>query len=419
MNSVGSGSRIARYRENEPLVLEGARRTALRSAIDALKRSLQPHLPQFEERGDYCVIRNLIGTVALPDGTLVEVVPKTRPGGDWVRAVLSLLVANRIEATGDRVAGLSAPREDLAAALARLYADRLERALRRDGPLLLMRRYCHASTTLKGRLDVTRWLRDAWKRPVPFPVEISQLSADNDFSRALAIVASILASAARDHTIAARLRAAARALRPGSPAVAALPTGIERRTLPSQWAVYSPAWSIAVAVLARRSPLHPEGMQRGIAVAIEPWPLMEELLKRSLEAAALVAMKCGRIVIAKHQGDIALLRNDCGAVTANVTPDGRLIEGERTLATIDAKYRDRSSGARPTDDECYQALAQARAADAPVAVLAYPDDRPPVERFVQPPGTCPERLLTVGLDLFAYRWGSERTHGRTLWELIR
>ena len=133
--------------------------------FNSLSNSLRPRLRQFEEQGEYCIIRNLIGTIAFRDGRLVEVVPKTRPGGDWIRAVLSLLVESRVDISGERAGGLSAPREDLAIALARLYADQLERALRRDGPLLLMQRTQRRSTTFAGKLDVTSWLRDAWKKP--------------------------------------------------------------------------------------------------------------------------------------------------------------------------------------------------------------------------------------------------------------
>lgn len=419
MSTISNAPQILRYQENEQLFLDTEKREALRQAINSLSSSLRPRLRQFEEQGEYCIIRNLIGTIAFRDGRVVEVVPKTRPGGDWIRAVLSLLVESRVDISGERTGGMSAPREDLAVALARLYTDRIERALRRDGPLLLMQRTHRSSTTFAGKLDVTSWLRDAWKKPVPFPVETSQLQADNDFSCAMAITAEILARVSKDHGIASRLRAAARLLRPGAPAAVALPAGVEHRILPSQWAVYRPAWAIAVAVLGRRSPFSAEGSHRGVTIAIEPWPLLEELLRRSLKAAAFEAAKDGRVVVPKPEEAVPLLRDASGIPTANVKPDGQLIEAGRTLATFDAKYRDRSGDSRPTEGELYQALAEARATGAPLAVLAYPDSRPPEESNIQISGGRPERLLTIGLDLFAYRSGYESAHGRAIWELVR
>jgi hypothetical protein len=282
-----------------------------------------------------------------------------------------------------------------------------------------MQRNTRLSTTFSGKLVVSSWLRNAWIHPVPFPLETSHLETDNDFSRALASAAEMLARVSKDHGVASRLRAAARMLRPGSPAAVTLAAGIERRVLPSQWAAYRPAWSIAVAVLTRRSPLHPEGVQRGVTIAIEPWPLLEELLRRSLKAATFEAAKDGRAVVAKPEQKIALLHDAVGTTRASVKPDGQLVESGRTIATFDAKYRDRSGDGMPTEDELYQALAEARAAGAPVAVLAYPDSRPPLECTVQLPGNCPGRLLTIGLDLFAYRSGYETDHGRAIWELLR
>lgn len=419
MTSVLYASNSLRCQENTPLSIGLEKREALRQAIERISTSLQPRLRQFEDQGEYCVIRNLIGTVELRDGSLVEVIPKTAPGGDWVRAVLSLIVDDRVEITGERLGGLSASREDLAAALARLYADRLERGLRRDGPLLLMQRIRRSSTTFAGKLDVSSWLRDAWKRPVPFPVETSQLQADNDFSRAMAVAAEILARASRDHGVASRLRAAAGMLRPGAAAVVSLPAGIERRVLPSQWAVYHSAWSIAVSVLRRRSPFGADGSNRGVTIAIEPWPLLEELLRRSLKSAAFEAAKDGRVVFMRPEERITLLQNSSGTATASTKPDGQLIEGGQALATFDAKYRDRSVDRRPTEGELYQALAEARAAGAQIAVLAYPDGLPTEESRVQVPGGAPERLLTIGLDLFGYRHGYESLRGREIWELIR
>ena len=69
--------------------------------------------------------------------------------------------------------------------------------------------------------------------------------------------------------------------------------------------------------------------------------------------------------------------------------------------------------------ELLDRLDQMTAPGAPLAVLAYPDSRPPEQSNIQLSGGLPERLLTIGLDLFAYRSGYESGHGRAIWELVR
>jgi hypothetical protein len=118
---------------------------------------------------------------------------------------------------GERAAGLSPNRRSLLEVLASIYAARLERAIRRDGPILLIKRQSSTDTFLKGKLDVTKWTASAVWQPHRFPIAFSALSVDHEFSQALVTTAQILASLSRSSDTQGRLRSAARALRPGYP----------------------------------------------------------------------------------------------------------------------------------------------------------------------------------------------------------
>ena len=403
--------------EGELLRLTPPRREALRRAAETLRRKLKLRLPPLLEDAHGCRIHNLVGAIDLGDGTVLHVRPKTRPGDDWVAAVLSLLAgSDPVDIAGERTGGRAAPRDDLLEALARAYTGRLERALHRDGPLQVMQREERRSATLSGRLDVTRWLRDALVHPARFPVATSRLAADNDYSRALCFVAHTLAKRTSDLSVGARLRAVAAALRPGAPEVAVPPAGVELRALPSQWAVYTPAWSIACAVLARRSLLRPEGADRGVSIAIEPWPLLERLLELSLGDAAAQARRVGRPLVAKRQHPLQILSSPKGGARSQdpARPDAVLFEDREAVATFEAKYRDYRVEKGPERTEVYQALAAARAASAPTAVLVYPNGFPAATWSVERPGSAPSRLCAVGLEMFSYRAGGEEHRGAEL-----
>ncbi|HET6940568.1 MAG TPA: hypothetical protein VFH89_00250 [Sphingomicrobium sp.] len=372
-----------------------------------------------DERG--LRITNLIGMVELSTGTVLHVRPKTQPGDDWIRSVLALLVgADPVDAAGERAAGLSQARPDLFEALAAIYAARLERALHRDGPILVMQRERRMSATLAGKLDVTAWSRRFLSHPTQFPIESNRLAADNDYSRALAFVADRFAIGARSLVTKARLARAAGLLRPGVAVPHSAPAGAELRRLPPQWAVYSPAWSIACAVLARRSLLGSERSHAGISIAIEPWPLLERLLVRSIKSGAAQAQRIGLAVAATGHRELRLLSSFGPGPHGHrsAEPDGMLFENGLALATFEAKYRDYDPDEGPLRHEIFQALSAARAAGAHTAVLVYPGSFPTARWMVDQSGPNPARLFAVGLEMFSYVPGGEMRRGEDLMELV-
>src|SRR5688572_21735295 len=93
----------------EPALLPGTRRAELR-----LRMRLQPRLGGIVVDRNGVTVRGIIGSIDIGTGTVLSVTPKTEPGEDWIRAVLGLLVGHdRIDAAGERAAGLSPDRRSL------------------------------------------------------------------------------------------------------------------------------------------------------------------------------------------------------------------------------------------------------------------------------------------------------------------
>ena len=374
------------------------------------------------EDGTRLVFQNLIGTVQLNDATLVEIAPKVDASEDWVRATLDLLdPGDPIDVSGDRLAGLAPRHKNLLDALARSYAQRLGRASTSGWPPSGAKRQSAELPVLRGKLRVTAYMRSAPIRPHRFPVTFDALSADNDFTRAMAVVAGILATATSSSTTSSALTELRLGLRPGSPEFAAINPAVVARSLPEQWAVYLPAWSIAVAILSNSSLLRSTGQHRGVEVAIEAWPLLEHLLERGLQAARHEARAKGRPidVVPKHQR--SLLTNPSPLVAPRfVKPDGQLEEHGHTIATFEAKYSPGPFSTKwPPRSHLFQALSTAAACDSPLAVLVYPRDFGPIWWDVSGFGSRPFHLAAIGLGLFSYRRGvGDVAAGKTLLSLL-
>jgi hypothetical protein len=409
--------------EGEPFTLEPGFGGRLRAACEHLQKQLRPSFPILsEDRGQF-VIQGVIGSIGMGAMAVLEISPKIAVGDDWVHAVLELLIgSDRIDAVGERAAAMSPHRRSLLEALAAIYAARLERALLRDGPILILQREQRITPFLRGKLNVTRWLRRAVWQPHRFPVSFDLLTSDNDFSRAIAMVAGILATASRSPGTRAKLMMAARAIRPGFPEEIEIPSAVVARRLPSQWGVYEPVWSIATAIIAHRSILGASGRHRGVSIAIEAWPLLERLLERSLASAVNTADGLGRKLELSPKVPVVLLDKPFGSAERghSVVPDGRLTEGEETVATFEAKYKRRSgANAWPSREDLYQALATAAASNSPLAVLVYPESFPPAWWTVKNMHGRPGRLAAIGLGLFSYRAGAgDEERGQSLLRLL-
>jgi hypothetical protein len=392
--------------EGVPFALEEGLRQPLRNSWRRIKERVAPSTGALDEAAGMFTVRGVVGSIALRSGVVLDVAPKVDVGEDWINAVLDLLLApDRIDIAADRRAGF-APHRNLLDVLSTIYDERLQRALRRDGPILVMERREDELGILKGKLNVTKWAARAAWRPHRFPVAYQHLTSDNDYTRTLAFVAGMLASAAPTPKVRGSLLLGTRMLRPGAPEITYTLPHVALRRLPAQWAAYEPAWDIAASVLTRRALLSSVGARYGVSLVIEAWPLLERLLERALDSAVRSARNTGRMLVAPKKKGTILLRPVREGSARSVVPDGRLVENGRHLATFEAKYARFTLGDGPPREHVFQAVATAAAVDSPHAVLVYPDSFEPFSWHVHGFGGRPSTLTAIGLGLFGYRRGS-------------
>lgn len=403
-----------RLREHEGRELPRECGSMVFDAIQGLATTLKPRIAQVSRSNAVVEVKNFIGSVRMSDGTVLEVEPKVAVDGWWAHAVVQLLREDsRISVTGSQQSRPGTRRRDLTAVIAFEYARRLERALLKDGPLQVFERHDHASRRLNGQLDIGAYARKAWRDPVLFPTRRDELTVANDFARGLSLVSHAFRQSVEDMELSARLRRLESAVIPGHPLPGHLnPSAVSRR-MPSQWAAYRPAWDIAAAVLRNRSLINDPGHSVGLEVAVEPWPLLETLLERTLDAverssAALRSVSKTRYPILLSGDDIA----------GEVEPDGVLANAAgEVVATFEAKYT--RPGQHPKEEHRYQALATAAVLHAPLSVLVYPGAEAPKIYSVQGFNGKPARLATVGLDLYTYeRDGGAASRARAIADLI-
>ena len=389
--------------EDREFELSESRAQRLRDAVERLTGQLKPRLPFLRDGRSGLRLSNLVGTIDIGEGDLIEVSPKTPVQTDWAAAVVSLLTGDEsIEVAGERPAGVSHLHNRLLNGIAVAFLTRLERAYRQEGPIVLQRRVSRELLHLQGTLKVTSWVQKALWRPHVFPVSRVEFAHENPFSYGLIRVADSLANVAVDANVRAKLKFLARNLSPGLAAKRFNPLEVASRELPQQWNAYKPAWSLAVAVLTKTSLFGPRGQHAGIGVAVEAWPLLETLLERTLQSAVRIAKGRGRMLVPQMRSKVLLLDPDTRSEQHRFSPeaDGRLSEQEKTVATFEAKYStfDPMSLKR---EHIYQALAAAAAWQSPIAVLVYPEKFKPYCWRVNGFNCKPLRLVTIGLDMFA------------------
>lgn len=401
--------------------------TLIRARLSELATELKPRR-SFLASGSDLVIRNLVGTVQVTRDLVLDVAPGVAADIQWTGALVDLLSPpTRVGFGGENRESERQPMRMLPDAFADLYLRQLDRALRREGPLTLIQTNSTTKASLAGRLDVTRWVSQRVLKPAHFPQHRSVLTVDNPFTTMLAAVGELLAASTSNPRTAAALRGVMGRLRPGLAPHVALDPSAALRELPPQWRAYGPAWATARSVVRRVAPLRRHGHLEGLGIALEPWPLLETLLERSLQALGDVAARHGHLGLhgLGHSGKYPL-RTPVGVtepgtarfhVSGGVDPDGVIKRGEDVVASFEAKYT------TPTPerirDHAFQALTTAAALKSPVAVLVYPDDFEAVSWSLTGFTTHPSRLVAVGLDMYRYQTGSgDESRAERLYQAI-
>ena len=394
--------------EGEYFDLSEGQGRRLRLAVERLTVNLRPRTTILRERGGAYRLDNVIGTVDIGGNDHIEVSPKVATVDDWPRAAIWLMTGEEtIDVGGDRRARQSPLHNRFSESIAAAYYQRLERAFRQEGPIVLLERASRDLPHLHGKLDVTSWVKHALWRPHIFPVSRTELARDNPFSHGLVRVAHALGNLTNDHILSAKLRALSRDLSPGLTDRVDL-LGVESMALPEQWSAYTPAWALAVAVLTRTSLFGPSGTHVGIGVAVEAWPLLETLLERVLQVTSRIGRTRGRAVEFDIKGTMPLLTPLGPATDTGFSPepDGRLYEDGNLVATFEAKYA-AFDGKSPPRGHIYQTLSTAAACGSPTAILVYPGSFETRAWLVNGFGGRPMRLLALGLRMFSWHASSQ------------
>jgi hypothetical protein len=387
-------------------VAEGQR---LRVAMVRTKAALRPSFSIFSERNGSFKIGNVVGTIDIGSDVVLNVTPKVPAGTDWVSAAVSLLTgAEGVDVGGDRRAGVSHLHRNLLDGVASAFLQRLTRAYRQEGPILLFERNERTLVHLQGKLHASRWARfPPWKQH-HFPVTKTELARDNPFTCGLLVVAKVLAARCSNQRVRQGLLSLARDLSAGVVRASISPETSTRK-LPEQWSAYKGSWSMAQAVLSRTSLFGAQGDRAGLSLAVEAWPLLETHLERTLESVRSAAQARGRTDVSfQMQGETRLLSPiGVSQKALSPKPDGRLIEDGRVLATFEAKYFN-YDGQSPEPAHVYQALAAAAVCGAPLAVLVYPDNFAAHGWNVHGFQGAPAKLACIGANLFKHLSPAER-----------
>lgn len=391
--------------EYEQVRVDALRLQALREGAAQLKAQLRPTIDQFRADAHNVSFGNVVGSFSLPSGDVVEVAPKVQAQA-WTTAVIHLLSdETRLAITGSQHSRPSDRSDDLTGALALEYARRLERALRKDGPMMVYERRDEFTRRWRGRLNLTAWARTSALDPTRFPMSRDELSVLNDFTRGLSVVAGLLSRSAAGSEVASRLRRLQNLVIPGFPVPAFVNPAVAHRRLPAQWSGFAPAWDIASSILRSKSIVGDPGRANGLEVAVEPWRLLETLLQRAL--SSLAAVESDIFVEPKTEHPLLVDRADAGGARhdhfpRSVEPDGLLRRSDgRVVASFEAKY-----ATRPKREHIYQTLTTAAALTSPIACLIYPWAEPPRRFDVKGFYGHPQSLVTIGVDLFGYRRGA-------------
>lgn len=374
----------------------------LRLAVEKLRIKLKPRFSILRETAGTFTLNNVVGSIDIGSGLLIQVSPKISVGRDWTKAVVSLLTGEEaIDVAGERRAGSSDVHTKLLDSLAQIYLSRLEKAYRQEGPIVLMEQVPRELAYLHGKLNVSRWARSAAWRPHIFPVTRTELARDNPFTRCMSYVAEALANATNNPMHRNGLRAVVRDFSAGISNFGQAAPILTRQPLPEQWGAYKPAWSMAMSIMNKTSLFGVNGNLTGLGLAMEAWPLLESLLERTLKSVQDGGRRNGRQFTYQVQGKVGLLTPASESTHRSFAPapDGRLFENDRLVATFEAKYA-HFDEVRPQREHIYQALSTAAACHAPTAVLVYPTAFNSLAWNVSGFHGHPSRLIAVGLDLF-------------------
>ena len=367
----------------------GVARRALLRAGRTIRRRLRLRSAPFVFRsiGGRTKIKvvGVAGTLSLPDASL-EILPKFAKHADdaseWNVSSLFLLEA----LNGRHVFSLAAVQQrwqchrvlDL---MGHAFADSAERGLR-DRPICTYRQIEETSVALRGRLNLTRQIRNWGRAPHLLECDVSQLDVENPFNDVLKWAALSLADAVREPSLRARLRVLSEKL-PGR----AERSGRFRHSRmrpPPQFKVWADALELARLLAGGLTHATSGGNASGYSLVFN----MERAFERFVECGLSRAMhaSAGLQLASARQEMIAYAQPlSVGTKTLYCRPDNIVRQKGEPLVLVDAKYKlldaewrhETASQwrASPLSTDFYELLTGMLAHGCKSGVLVYPSTR--------------------------------------------
>ena len=312
----------------------------------------------------------VVGILATPRRTL-EILPKIDGEDGAVRAALvrMLAVAQDLRVAEGELDDMDTQRHDLLEIFVRLFAARLDAALRRALP----RHYVvHTEdlSLLRGRLDVTRQLTHLAARPGWLACRFDERSEDTPLNRVLKAAVSRLARLARSPVNVRRLTELAARLECVRDSRDPLrePVQLDR----TNTALHD-LYRLARLFLTGEWQSTASGGAAGFALLFPMNTLFEAFVGRSVKRAIAPCP-----VHLQHRGRHALIGADGSALFA-VRPDVVIGEPADRPVILDAKWKrltPRAPGCKATmgvaRSDIYQMLAYAESYEAGRLILLYP-----------------------------------------------
>jgi 5-methylcytosine-specific restriction enzyme subunit McrC len=251
------------------------------------------------------------------------------------------------------------------------FAVALDHATRRE-PVRLYSTRRETSPVLRGRLLVADQLRSSLTSPHQLTCEVDRLDADNPINTLLCWAGRRLLTFARDGRV---RRLLSHQLGKLPDVITSRPPLGLRATLPRQFAHYSTAVELAVALIRAEGP-HPESAAEGGAgFVVGTERLFEQFIERSL--ASIAATTAWEVVPQLRELFAEPNRGNAGRAFYS-KPDNVVQVGAATKLVIDAKYKrfedatEERVGSRPTNADLYQLAAASVAHKCTKALLVYP-----------------------------------------------
>lgn len=367
----------------------GVARRALLRAGRTIRRRLRLRSDPFvfrSIRGKTNIkVMGVAGTLSLPDVSL-EILPKfAKHAGDaseWNVGSLFLLEA----LNGRHVLSLAAVQQrwqchrvlDL---IGHAFADSAERGLR-DRPICTYRQIEETSVALRGRLNLTRQIRNWGRAPHLLECDVSQLDVENPFNDVLKWAAVSLADAVREPSLRARLRVLSERL----PGRSDRSVGFRHSRMrpPPQFRVWADALELVRLLAGGLTHSTSGGNAAGYSLIFNMERAFERFveygLSRSMHASAHLQLASTRQEMVAYARPLS-----SGSKTLYCRPDNIVRRQGEPLVIVDAKYKlldtewrrkgaspDRAS---PVSTDFYELLTGMIAHGCSSGVLVYPSTR--------------------------------------------